>query len=186
MLLAMVSDVRVVLIKLADRLHNMRTLEHLRPNRQEAIARETLEIYAPLAHRLGMGKVRGELEDLAFRYTTRSATSSLGAVESRRTEGEQFLRSVEDTLTEQLRENNIQAASSGASSASTPSFKSSSAPSQLRQVYDLLAVRVITQDVAACYAVFGLIHTQWHPVPDASKTSSPCPAPTATSRCTPR
>ena len=110
MLLAMVSDVRVVLIKLADRLHNMRTLEHLKPDRQEAIARETLDIYAPLAHRLGMGKVRGELEDLAFRYTDPVSYERVSAaVESRRIEGEQFLRGVEDTLTEQLRENGIEA-----------------------------------------------------------------------------
>ena len=110
MLLAMVSDVRVVLIKLADRLHNMRTLEHLKPERQEAIARETEEIYAPLAHRLGMGKVRGELEDLAFRYTDPVSYERVSAaVEARRVEGEQFLRSVEDTLVEQLRENGIHA-----------------------------------------------------------------------------
>ena len=92
MLLAMVSDVRVVLIKLADRLHNMRTLEHLQPDRQEAIARETQDIYAPLAHRLGMGKVRGELEDLAFRYTDPVSYEKVSAaVEARRIEGEQFL-----------------------------------------------------------------------------------------------
>src|ERR1700684_1382045 len=110
MLLAMVSDVRVVLIKLADRLHNMRTLEHLKPERQEAIARETLDIYAPLAHRLGMGKVRGELEDLAFRYTDPVNYQKVAdAIETRRLEGEQFLRGVEDTLEEQLRENNIEA-----------------------------------------------------------------------------
>ena len=103
MLLAMVSDVRVVLIKLADRLHNMRTLEHLKPERQEAIARETLDIYAPLAHRLGMGKVRGELEDLAFRYTDPVSYEKVAAaVEARRVEGEQFLRGVEETLVEQL------------------------------------------------------------------------------------
>ena len=89
MLLAMVSDVRVVLIKLADRLHNMRTLEHLKPERQEAIARETIDIYAPLAHRLGMGKVRGELEDLAFRYTDPVSYEQISAaVEARRAEGE--------------------------------------------------------------------------------------------------
>src|ERR1017187_2377354 len=110
MLLAMVSDVRVVLIKLADRLHNMRPLEHLQPDRQEAIARETQDIYAPLAHRLGMGKVRGELEDLAFRYTDPVSYEKVAeAVEARRLEGEQFLRGVEDTLVEQLRENGIEA-----------------------------------------------------------------------------
>src|ERR1035437_5032010 len=110
MLLAMVSDVRVVLIKLADRLHNMRTLEHLQPDRQEAIARETLDIYAPLAHRLGMGKVRGELEDLAFRYTDPVSYEQVSAaVESRRIEGEPVLRGVEETLVEQLRENGIEA-----------------------------------------------------------------------------
>src|ERR1700733_15116459 len=110
MLLAMVSDVRVVLIKLADRLHNMRTLQHLSVDRQRAIARETLDIYAPLAHRLGMGKLRGELEDLAFRYTDPYAYQQVhDAVEERRTEGEQFLAGVEALLQEKLRENGIQA-----------------------------------------------------------------------------
>src|SRR5271163_901180 len=95
MLLAMVSDVRVVLIKMADRLHNMRTLQHLPPDRQESIARETLDIYAPLAHRLGMGKVRGELEDLAFRYVDPFTYEQVQtAVDSRRSEGEEFLTGV--------------------------------------------------------------------------------------------
>ena len=171
MLLAMVSDVRVVLIKLADRLHNMRTLEHLKPDRQEAIARETLEIYAPLAHRLGMGKVRGELEDLAFRYTDPVSYEQVSAaVESRRVEGEQFLRGVEDTLAEQLRENNIQARVEWRIKRIYSIFqKQQRSKVSFDQVYDLLAVRVITQDVAACYAVFGLIHTLWRPVPGRIK-----------------
>ena len=171
MLLAMVSDVRVVLIKLADRLHNMRTLEHLRPERRESIARETLEIYAPLAHRLGMGKVRGELEDLAFRYTDPVSYEQVAAaVEARRTEGEQFLRGVEDTLTEQLRENNIPARVEWRIKRIYSIFqKQQRSKVSFDQVYDLLAVRVITQDVAACYAVFGLIHTLWKPVPGRIK-----------------
>jgi GTP pyrophosphokinase len=171
MLLAMVSDVRVVLIKLADRLHNMRTLEHLRPERRESIARETLEIYAPLAHRLGMGKVRGELEDLAFRYTDPVSYEQVEeAVESRRTEGEQFLRSVEDTLIEQLRENNIPARVEWRIKRIYSIYqKQQRSKVSFDQVYDLLAVRVITQDVAACYAVFGLIHTLWKPVPGRIK-----------------
>jgi GTP diphosphokinase / guanosine-3',5'-bis(diphosphate) 3'-diphosphatase len=171
MLLAMVSDVRVVLIKLADRLHNMRTLEHLRPERQEAIARETMDIYAPLAHRLGMGKVRGELEDLAFRYTDPVSYEKMSqAVEARRTEGEQFLRGVEDILVEQLRENNIEARVEWRIKRIYSIYqKIQRNRSTFDQVYDFLAVRVITQDVAACYAVFGLIHSLWRPVPGRIK-----------------
>ena len=171
MLLAMVSDVRVVLIKLADRLHNMRTLEHLKPERRESNARETLDIYAPLAHRLGMGKVRGELEDLAFRYTDPVSYEQVtAAVEVRRSEGEQFLRSVEDTLAEQLRENNIEARVEWRIKRTYSIFqKQQRSKVSFDQVYDLLAIRVITQDVAACYAVFGLIHTLWRPVPGRIK-----------------
>jgi GTP pyrophosphokinase len=171
MLLAMVSDVRVVLIKLADRLHNMRTLQHLQPDRQEAIARETMDIYAPLAHRLGMGKVRGELEDLAFRYTDPVSFEQVSAaVEARRVEGEQFLRGVEDALVEQLRENNIEARVEWRIKRIYSIFqKQERSKVALDQVYDLLAVRVITQDVGACYAVFGLIHTLWRPVPGRIK-----------------
>ena len=171
MLLAMVSDVRVVLIKLADRLHNMRTLEHLSPDRQEAIARETQDIYAPLAHRLGMGKVRGELEDLAFRYTDPVSYEKVAAaVEARRQEGEQFLRGVEDTLVEQLRENGIEARVEYRIKRLYSIFqKIERSKVSFDQVYDLLAIRVITQDISACYAVFGLIHTLWRPVPGRIK-----------------
>src|SRR5271157_583675 len=171
MLLAMVSDVRVVLIKMADRLHNMRTLEHLRPDRQEAIARETQDIYAPLAHRLGMGKVRGELEDLAFRYTDPVSYEQVSAaVEAQRVEGEQFLRNVEDTLVEQLRESGIKARVEWRIKRSYSIYqKQQRSKVSFDQVYDLLAIRVITQDVASCYAVFGLIHTLWRPVPGRIK-----------------
>ena len=171
MLLAMVSDVRVVLIKLADRLHNMRTLEHLKPDRQEAIARETLDIYAPLAHRLGMGKVRGELEDLAFRYTDPLSYEQVAAaVEARRVDGEQFLRTVEDTLAEQLRENGIKARVEWRiKRLYSIHQKIERTKVSFDQVYDLLAIRVVTEDVASCYAVFGLIHTLWRPVPGRIK-----------------
>ena len=171
MLLAMVSDVRVVLIKLADRLHNMRTLEHLKPERQEAIARETLDIYAPLAHRLGMGKVRGELEDLAFRYTDPVSYEQVSAaVEARRVDGEQFLRTVEDTLAEQLRENGIKARVEWRiKRLYSIHQKIERTKVSFDQVYDLLAIRVITDDVASCYAVFGMIHTLWRPVPGRIK-----------------
>src|SRR5258706_13020128 len=108
MMLAMVDDIRVILIKLADRLHNMRTLEHLDPDRQRKIAEETLEIYAPIAHRLGMGKIRGELEDLGFRYVDPVGYEQVeAAVESRRKKGEAFITGVEGALRDGLKEAGI-------------------------------------------------------------------------------
>jgi len=171
MLLAMVSDVRVVLIKLADRLHNMRTLEHLKPERQEAIAQETLDIYAPLAHRLGMGKVRGELEDLAFRYTDPVNYQKVAeAVEARRMEGEQFLTTVEDSIVEQLREHDIHARVEWRIKRLYSIWqKLQKSQLQVDQVFDLLAIRIITQDKADCYGVLGLIHMLWRPVPGRVK-----------------
>src|SRR5579872_6706992 len=146
MLLAMVSDVRVVLIKLADRLHNMRTLEHLPPDRQRAIARETLDIYAPLAHRLGMGKLRGELEDLAFRWVDSITWEQLHqAVEARRSEGEQFLAGVDALLSEKLRENKIKARVEWRiKRLYSIHQKLVKSGTSIDQVYDLLALRVIT------------------------------------------
>jgi GTP pyrophosphokinase len=171
MLLAMVSDVRVVLIKLADRLHNMRTLEHLKPERQEAIARETMDIYAPLAHRLGMGKVRGELEDLAFRYTDPVNYQKVAeAIEARRIEGEQFLTGVEDAIVEQLRENNIQARVEWRIKRLYSVWqKLEKSKISVDQVFDLLAIRIVTQTQAECYGVLGLIHMLWRPVPGRVK-----------------
>jgi len=110
MMLAMIDDIRVILIKLADRLHNMRTLEHLELERQQKIAKETLEIYAPIAHRLGMGKIRGELEDLGFRYIDPIAYEQVKeAVESHRKVGEPFLARVEAVVRDKLKEAGITA-----------------------------------------------------------------------------
>ncbi|HEX3987595.1 MAG TPA: bifunctional (p)ppGpp synthetase/guanosine-3',5'-bis(diphosphate) 3'-pyrophosphohydrolase [Acidobacteriaceae bacterium] len=179
MLLAMVSDVRVVLIKLADRLHNMRTLEHLEPERQRAIARETLDIYAPLAHRLGMGKLRGELEDLAFRWVDPITWEQLHeAVEARRSEGEQFLAGVEGLLSERLRENNIEARVEWRiKRLYSIHQKLVKSRTSIDQVYDLLALRVITSSVQDCYAVFGIIHSIWRPVPGRIKDFIAMPRP---------
>ncbi len=179
MLLAMVSDVRVVLIKMADRLHNMRTLQHLSPERQESIARETLDIYAPLAHRLGMGKVRGELEDLAFRYVDPFGYDQVKtAVDAAREEDEQFLSSVESLLNERLRENNIKARVEWRIKRLYSIYqKLQKQKVNVDQVYDLLAVRVITGTVQDCYAAFGLIHSIWRPVPGRIKDFIAMPRP---------
>ena len=179
MLLAMVTDVRVVIIKLADRLHNMRTLEHLKPEKQQKIARETLDIYAPLAHRLGMGKLRGELEDLAFRYTDPYAYLQVAQeVESLRGANEDFLASIVTTLQLKLVEANIDGrVESRIKRLYSIQQKLVAQKIPVEQVYDLLAIRVICNSVAECYAVLGLLHAQWRPVPGRIKDFIAMPRP---------
>ena len=179
MMLAMVDDIRVVLIKLADRLHNMRTLEHLPPARQQKIARETLDIYGPIAHRLGMGKIRGELEDLGFRYLDPISYQQVhDAVEARRKKGEQFLSSVEHVLSEKLQEANISAkVESRIKRLYSIHKKLLKQRILVDQVYDLYAMRVITGSVQDCYGVLGIVHNLWRPVPGRIKDFIAMPRP---------
>ncbi len=179
MMLAMVDDIRVVLIKLADRLHNMRTLEHLPPERQQKIAKETLDIYAPIAHRLGMGKIRGELEDLGFRYTDPISYEQVReAVEAKRKQGEQFLARVEHVLRDKLKEAGITATvESRIKRLYSVHKKLVRQRIMVDQVYDLFAMRVITQSVQDCYAVLGIIHNVWRPVPGRIKDFIAMPRP---------
>jgi len=179
MMLAMVDDIRVVLIKLADRLHNMRTLEHLPPERQQKIARETLEIYAPIAHRLGMGKIRGELEDLGFRYVDPIGYQQVhDAVEARRKAGEAFLARVEAVFRDKLKEAGITATvESRIKRLYSIHKKLQRQHITVEQVYDLYAMRVITKSIQDCYAVLGIIHNLWRPVPGRIKDFIAMPRP---------
>jgi guanosine-3',5'-bis(diphosphate) 3'-pyrophosphohydrolase len=179
MMLAMVDDIRVVLIKLADRLHNMRTLEHLQPERQQKIARETLDIYAPIAHRLGMGKIRGELEDLGFRYVDPISYQQVEeAVEARRKAGEAFLGRVEQIFHDKLNEAGITAkVESRIKRLYSIHKKLQRQHIAVEQVYDLYAMRVITESVQDCYAVLGIIHNLWRPVPGRIKDFIAMPRP---------
>src|SRR5271163_1750993 len=146
MLLAMVNDVRVVMVKLADRLHNMRTLEYLNEEKQQRISRETLDIYAPIAHRLGMGLIRGELEDLAFRFLEPEAFLSLQKeVTEKSPVHQRFLEEVQSTIRTRLVENSIPAElEARVKSLYSLHRKILRQESSLEQVYDLLAIRLIT------------------------------------------
>ncbi|MBV9441549.1 MAG: bifunctional (p)ppGpp synthetase/guanosine-3',5'-bis(diphosphate) 3'-pyrophosphohydrolase [Acidobacteriaceae bacterium] len=179
MLLAMTGDIRVIIVKLADRLHNMRTLGSLLPERQEAIAQETLEIYAPIAHRLGMGKVRGELEDLAFRTLhPEAATELMREIESKRQDHEQWLAQVQATIEQKLAREDIPACVDGRVKRAYSVYqKLKRQRITLDQVYDVMAVRIITDSVKNCYAALGVIHNEWHPVPGRIKDFIAMPRP---------
>jgi guanosine-3',5'-bis(diphosphate) 3'-pyrophosphohydrolase len=179
MVLAMVDDIRVVLVKLADRLHNMRTLEYLPPEKRGRIARETIEIYAPIAHRLGMGKIRGELEDLGFRFLEPEAFEEIRkAVESRRKINEEFLAGVRALVEAKMKEQGIPARIEGRIKRLYSIWKKLRRQHiSIEQVYDLLAVRIITDTVKNCYAALGTIHNTWRPVPGRIKDFIAIPRP---------
>ena len=179
MLLAMVNDVRVVVIKLADRLHNMRTLEYLDTERQQRIARETLDIYAPVANRLGMGLIRGELEDVSFRYLEPEAFFEVQKkLASRQKVFDRFLQEVQSSIRDKLVENGIPAeVQARVKRFYSLHLKIQKQQRTFDQVFDLLAVRVITDTVKNCYAALGVIHQIWLPVPGRFKDYIAMPRP---------
>src|SRR5256885_710600 len=179
MLLAMVNDVRVVLVKLADRLHNMRTLQYLEPEKQQRISRETLDIYAPIAHRLGMSVVRGELEDLSFRYLEPEAFFALQKeIRDKAAFHKEFLDEVQATIRSKLVEASIPAElEARVKTLYSLHRKMLRQESGFEQVYDLLAVRVVTDLERNCYAALGVVHHIWRPVPGRFKDYIAIPRP---------
>lgn len=171
MFLAMAEDLRVIVIKLADRLHNMRTLRHLSVERQRRIANETLEIYAPLAHRLGMWSLKWEMEDLAFRSLHPEEHAELvRKIAKKREERENELQGVIAQLQERLKELGIEGTLQGRPKHLYSIWqKLKRQGTDLSKVYDLLAVRVIVDTVKDCYGVLGLVHTLWKPIPGRFK-----------------
>src|SRR5499427_4824864 len=181
MLLAMVDDIRVILVKLADRVHNMRTLNHLPEERRIPIAQETLDIYAPIASRLGMSKVKNELEDLSFRYLEPKAYESLRSkVDSKRKSAENVAEELRKTLAAKLEEAQVPITSISGRIKRLYSIhlKLKRQKIDLERVYDFVALRVITHSVKDCYAALGIIHQTWSPVPGRIKDFIAMPRPT--------
>jgi GTP pyrophosphokinase len=168
MFLAMADDIRVVLIKLADRLHNMRTLYPLPSDKQARIAHQTLEIYAPLAERLGIWSVKWELEDLAFKTLEPVAYRELARMlDTRRKGREAFIRRAIDTLRPELAEAGIQAELSGRPKHLYSIWKKMQRKSaEIGEIYDVYAIRVLVEEVKDCYAALGVVHSMWRPIPN--------------------
>ncbi len=180
MLLAMVDDIRVILVKLADRLHNMRTLHHLPEERRVKIAQETRDIYAPIANRLGMSKVKNELEELSFKYLEPQAYESLRQrVEARRRATEGMIEELRRTITAKLEEAQVPVIHIDGRIKRLFSIhqKLKRQKIDLEQVYDLVALRIITASVRDCYGALGIIHQTWAPVPGRIKDFIAMPRP---------
>ena len=171
MILSMAEDIRVIIIKLADRLHNMRTLESLPEYKQKRIAQETLEIYAPLANRLGIGWMKSELEDLCFRYLMAEVYFDLVAkMAKKREERERYVREVVEIVKQSLGEYGLKGEVMGRPKHLYGIYqKMKRRDLPLEEVYDLLAVRIITDTKISCYGILGMIHSLWRPVPGRFK-----------------
>ncbi|MGB9867255.1 MAG: RelA/SpoT family protein [Bacillota bacterium] len=171
MFLAMAEDLRVIIIKLADRLHNMRTIDHLDEERRKRIAQETLEIYAPLAHRLGMWRFKWELEDLAFKVLMPREYYALAeGIARQRAEREKLIQEVTAALRAKLAELGVKGDVQGRAKHFYSIYKKmQEQQKELKDIYDLIAVRVIVNSVRDCYAVLGVVHTMWKPIPGRFK-----------------
>ncbi len=180
MLLAMVDDIRVILVKLADRLHNMRTLQHLPEERRLKVAQETLDIYAPIANRLGMSKVKNELEELSFRYLEPKAYEGLRAkVEAKRKTAEAVINDLTTTIRTKLDDAQIPVTHLDGRIKRLYSIhlKLKRQKIDLERVYDFVALRIITQSIKDCYGALGIIHQTWSPVPGRIKDFIAMPRP---------
>ncbi|SUZ69064.1 uncharacterized protein METZ01_LOCUS21918, partial [marine metagenome] len=170
MLVSMAEDIRVVLIKLADRLHNMNTLDALPPEKQKRIAQETLDIYSPLAHRLGIWEIKWRLDDLAFRHLNEEKYREISKIlASKRTEREDYIEKVSSTLRDELAKYDITAEVIGRPKGIYSTYlkmeKYQEQGKQLGDIYDLFALRVLVNETADCYKTLGVVHQLWHPIP---------------------
>ncbi len=171
MFLAMAKDIRVILIKLADRLHNMRTLKYMLPEKQQRIARETLDIYSPIADRLGISKIKVELDDLSLKYLEPEAYYDLvEKIASKKSEREAYIKGIADEVSAHMRDAGIKATVDGRVKHFFSIYKKMKNQNKtLEQIYDLFAVRIIVDSIKDCYAALGVIHEMYTPIPGRFK-----------------